>query len=239
MVYGATFGCLESCLTIASILTVRSPFVSPQAKREESKAARSSFGKGQGDLIADLRAYEQWSGLRDKGVDRRELRFWCDQNFLSTQTLNDITSNRRQYLSSLQETGFIPLRYSSYSNSATHEAASLNRHNANDALIRALVAGAFNPQIARIDFPDKKFAASVSGAVELDPEARTIKYFNQDNGRVFVHPSSTLFDAQGFPSGAAFMSYFNKMATSKVFIRDMTRKFWPNPLWCRLFQKKG
>ncbi|KAL1628644.1 putative ATP-dependent RNA helicase ucp12 [Neofusicoccum ribis] len=222
MVYGATFGCLESCLTMASILTVRSPFVSPQAKREESKAARSSFGKGQGDLIADLRAYEHWTGLKEKGIAPRDLRAWCEQNFLSTQTLNDITSNRRQYLSSLQETGFIPLRYSSYSASAAHEAASLNRHNTNDALLRALVAGSFNPQIARIDFPDKKFAASVSGAVELDPEARTIKYFNQDNGRVFVHPSSTLFDAQGFPSGAAFMSYFTKMATSKVFIRDLT-----------------
>jgi len=33
LVYGATFGCLEACLTIASILTMRSPFVSPQDKR--------------------------------------------------------------------------------------------------------------------------------------------------------------------------------------------------------------
>ncbi|OJD29398.1 dead deah box helicase [Diplodia corticola] len=222
MVYGATFGCLESCLTIASILTVRSPFVSPQAKREESKAARSAFGKGQGDLIADLRAYEQWSGFKEKGISFRDLRAFCEQNFLSLQTLNDITSTRRQYLSSLQETGFIPLRYSSYSDVGAQEVASLNRHSANDALVRALVAGAFNPQIARIDFPDKKFAASVSGAVELDPEAKTIKYFNQENGRVFVHPSSTVFDAQGFPGGATFMSYFTKMATSKVFMRDLT-----------------
>lgn len=33
-----------------------------------------------------------------------------------------------------------------------------------------------------------------------------------------------MFDAQGFPGGSAFMSYFNKMSTSKVFIRDLTRK---------------
>jgi ATP-dependent RNA helicase DHX57 len=61
--------------------------------------------------------------------------------------------------------------------------------------------------------------------VELDPEAKTIKYFNQENGRVFVHPSSTVFDAQGFPGNSVYMSYFNKMATSKVFIRDLTRTF--------------
>ncbi|KAJ9665697.1 putative ATP-dependent RNA helicase ucp12 [Coniosporium apollinis] len=220
LIYGATFGCLEACLTIASILTVRSPFVSPQAKREESKAARSSFGAGQGDLIADLTAYTEWSALRSKGASRHELRAWCEQNFLSTQTLQDISTNRAQYLSSLKETGFLPLTYTTPTPSSTP--TSYNRHNTSTPLIRALVAGAFNPQIARIELPDQKFAASVSGAVALDPEARTIKYFNQDNGRVFVHPSSTLFDAQAFPGGARFMSYFTKMATSKVFIRDVT-----------------
>lgn len=80
--------------------------------------------------------------------------------------------------------------------------------------------------MARIDFPDKKFAPSMTGAVELDPEAKTIKYFNQENGRVFVHPSSTVFDAQGFPGHSVYMSYFTKMATSKVFIRDLTREFF-------------
>ena len=228
MVYGATFGCLEASLTIAAILTVKSPFVSPQTKREESKAARSSFAQGQGDLLGDLRAYEEWTDLR-RASTYRDVRTWCEQYYLSSQTLNDISSNRSQYLSSLKEAGFLPPNY----HSATP--SSLNTHNDNSALIRALIAGAFNPQLARIELPDKKYVASISGAVELDPEAKTIKYFNQDNGRVFVHPSSTIFDAQGFPGNAVYMSYFNKMATSKVFIRDLTRKFLlendsPNPL---------
>jgi len=221
MVYGTTFGCLEACLTIAAILTMKSPFVSPQNKRDESKAAKSSFSRGQGDILGDLRAYEEWSAMRI-GSNQRDLRIWCDQNLLSHHTLNDISSNRSQYLSSLKETGFLPVDYhgSDAASKATH-----NRHNNNDALIRALIAGAFNPQLARIEFPERKFAPSMSGAVELDPEARTIKYFNQDNGRVFVHPSSTLFDAQVFPGSAVYISYFTKMATSKVFIRDLTRKY--------------
>ncbi len=215
MVYGATFGCLEACLTIAAILTVKSPFVSPQPKREESKAARLSFAPGQGDLICDLRAYEEWS-LRKSSSNYRGVKLWCDQNYLSNRVLDDISSNRSQYLSSLKEADFLPSTY----HSKTH--ASLNAQGSNYALIRALIAGAFNPQLARIDFPDKKFAPSVSGAVELDPEARTIKFFNQDNGRVFVHPSSTLFDAQGFPGGSVYLSYFNKMETKKLFIRELT-----------------
>ena len=215
MVYGATYGCLEACLIIAAILTVKSPFVSPQNKRGESKAAKSSFARDQGDLIGDLRAYEDWSALK-KTSHQRAIRMWCDEHYLSYNTLNDISSNRLQYLSSLKEVGFLPLNYDSSTD------ISLNAQTRNDALIRALISGAFNPQLARIDFPDKKYTTSMSGAVELDPEAKTIKYFNQDNGRVFVHPSSTLFDAQGFSSGAVYMSYFNKMATSKVFIRDLT-----------------
>ncbi|KAN0098389.1 ATP-dependent RNA helicase-like protein A [Hyaloscypha variabilis] len=215
MVYGAMFGCLNACVSIAAILTVKSPFVSPQDKREESKAARAKFAKNQGDLMGDLKAFEEWDEMvSNRGIRQGEIRNWCSDNFLSYQTLNDIASNRTQYLTSLRELSFIP--------SSTSASSTLNKHNSNTSLLRSLCAGAFNPQLARIDFPDKKFAPSVSGAVELDPEAKTIKYFNQENGRVFVHPSSTVFDAQGFPGNSVYMSYFNKMATSKVFIRDLT-----------------
>ncbi|KAL8946209.1 MAG: hypothetical protein Q9222_007366 [Ikaeria aurantiellina] len=218
MVYGATFGCFEACLTVAAILTAKSPFVSPQDKREESKAARTSFAPQHGDLICDLQACSHWEQLKSRS-NYRDMRMWCEEHFLSVQTLNDISTNRSQYLSSLQDAGFVPLGYKSDIHTTTF---SLNQHNGNMALVRALIAGAFNPQLARIEFPDRKFAPSVSGTIELDPEAKTIKYFNQENGRVFVHPSSTLFDAQGFVGNALYMSYFNKMATSKTFIRELT-----------------
>ncbi|KAI9843922.1 MAG: hypothetical protein M1838_002404 [Thelocarpon superellum] len=218
LVYGATFGCLEACLVIASTLTVRSPFVAPQAKREESKQARVAFSQGQGDLLADLRAYEAWSAMQGT-QPQREIRAWCEAHYLSYQTLVDISSNRGQFVSSLKEMGFLPVQY--HGSDASWQ-ASFNRHNGNEAILRALVAGAFHPQLVRIDFPPQKFAASVSGAVALDPEARTIKYFARDQGRVFVHPGSILFDAQTFGSSVAFLSYFTQMATSKLFIRDLT-----------------
>ncbi|KAK5122101.1 hypothetical protein LTR85_004347 [Meristemomyces frigidus] len=215
IVYGAAFGCLDACLTIAATLTVKSPFVSPQAKREESKATRAAFARGSGDLLCDLRAFQEWSGRRAAGEPTSSLRRWCDENFLSHQTLMDISTTRTQYLSSLQEVGFLQPGQDA-------RGPALNRHSENEALLRALVAGSFQPQVARIDFPDKKYAASVSGTVEIDPDSRTIKFFNEENGRVFVHPSSTLFGAQSFPGNSVFMSYFTKMATSKVFMRDLT-----------------
>ncbi|KAI1175456.1 DEAD/DEAH box helicase [Nemania sp. FL0916] len=212
MVYGAIFGCLDESVTIAAILSTKSPFFSPAEKRDLAKEARMRFTQGDGDLLTDLRAYQQWSTMVDQGIPQRQLRNFCDDNFLSYQTLSDISATRVQYYSALTEIG---IAESVMSQSPQPRAVST-------PLLRALSASAFTPQIARIQFPDKKFAASVSGAVELDPEARTIKYFTRENGRVFIHPSSALFDCQNFTGNAAFVSYFTMISTSKIFIRDLT-----------------
>ena len=213
MVFGSIFGCLDDCVTISAILSTKSPFLSPPDKRNEAKEAKMRFSKGDGDLLTDLAAFQEWDAMMsDRSIQQRRVRMFCDENFLSFNTLSDIASTRTQFYSALTEMGIYHPR--SYTSSAQ----------ASRPLLRALTASAFSPQIARIQFPDKKFATSVSGAVELDPEAKTIRYFAQDSGRVFIHPSSTLFDSQGFFSGAAFMSYFSKIATSKIFVRDLTRE---------------
>ncbi|KKK25471.1 hypothetical protein ARAM_006006 [Aspergillus rambellii] len=219
MVYGSIFGCIDACITIAAILTVKSPFVSPRDKRDEANAARASFSKGDGDLLTDFAAYQQWSD-RVKAQGYWSTQSWCTTNFLSHQTLRDISSNRAQFLTSLKDAAILPVTYSD-SNPSSNDSR-WNQNAGNRSLLRALVAGAFQPQIARIAFPDKKFASSVTGTVEVDPDARTIKYFNQENGRVFIHPSSLLFSAQSYPGAAAYLSYFTKMETSKVFVRDLT-----------------
>lgn len=210
MIFGSIFGCLEDCVTIAAVLSTRSPFLSPQEKREEAKGARMRFCGGDGDLLTDLAAFQEWDNMIQDRIPQRQVRSFCEDNFLSYNTLSDISNTRSQYFSSLAEIGLRAPRAESPKN---------------EQLLRALIAAAFTPQIARIQYPDKKFASSMSGAVELDPDAKSIKYFNQENGRVFVHPSSTVFDSQGFSGHAAYMAYFSIIATSKVFIRDLTRKF--------------
>ncbi|KAM7201476.1 putative ATP-dependent RNA helicase ucp12 [Rhypophila sp. PSN 637] len=209
MVFGSIFGCLDDCVTISAILSTKSPFLSPPDKRDEAKAAKMRFSQSDGDLLTDLAAFQKWDAMMaDRSIQQRQVRAFCDDNFLSFNTLSDIASTRTQFYSALSEMGI-------YSSSSLSQQASRS-------LLRALTASAFSPQIARIQWPDKKFATSVSGAVELDPEAKTIRYFSQDSGRVFIHPSSTMFGSQVFPSRSEFMSYFTKMATSKIFVRDLT-----------------
>lgn len=223
MVYGAIFGCLDDCVTIAAILSTKSPFLSPPDKREQAKQAKMRFAQGDGDLLTDLRAFQQWDEMMQDRMPQRQLRGFCDDNFLSYNTLSDIASTRTQYYSALIEVSIIP---SSAHNPWSSRSSPQKSPSSSMPLLRALTASAFSPQIARIQFPDKKFMASVSGAVELDPEAKMIKYFTQENGRVFVHPSSTLFDSQGFPGNAAFVSYFTMISTSKIFVRDLTREYF-------------
>lgn len=211
IVYGALFGLLEPCLTIAAILSVKSPFVSPQEKREESKAARLEFGGIQGDIVADLNAYNAWCDTRSSS-SHGQTRSWGDQNFLSHNILSDISTTRSQYLSSLKEIGFVSSGYR-----ATDTPSQLS-----DPLLNALILSALYPQTLRISFPPQKYQSTVSGALAIDPESREIKYFDSDNNRVFVHPSSTLFSAQAFPNNAGFLSYFTKVETSKAFVRDLT-----------------
>lgn len=221
MVFGAIFGCLDECVTIAAILSTRSPFLSPQEKREEAKEARMRFYTGHGDLLTDLEAFNEWDAMMQDRLPQRQVRAFCEENFLSYNTLSDISSTRSQYYTALAEISILP------PSEASRESHRSSSASSSPQLLRALIASAFTPQLARIQYPDKKFASSVSGAVELDPEARLIKYFNQENGRVFVHPSSTLFDSQGFSGNAAYVAYFNIMATSKVFVRDLTRESTP------------
>ncbi|KAI5782009.1 putative DEAD/DEAH box helicase [Pyronema domesticum] len=222
MVYGVLFGCVDPVLTIASILTVRSPFISPPDKRDESKAIRNKFAANQGDLIADCRAWQQWAEIRTTS-NIREAREWCMENYINFNTMVDISSNRSQYMNALRDTGFLP-HFTGFDAriGAAPLPEEMNRNSDNYILIRALIASAFTPQIARIQMPEQKFASSHTGAMAIDPEARTIKYFTYDNGRVFLHPSSTLFGAQSFPGNAGFMAYFNKMETNKINIREVT-----------------
>lgn len=232
MVYGATFGCLDATVAIASIVTTRSPFAAPAEQREAMKAARAGFSgvPVAGDLVADLRAYERWAELRcSLGI--RELRRWCDENYLSHHAMLDIASNGRQYLDALKEIGFLPLGYQPSMGAAAGGGGmgtAFNRHGANTALLRGLVAGAFVPCVARVVVPETRFASRAVGAVALDPEGRMIRFYTEDAGRVFVHPGSTMFAVTAWERDQ-FLGFCTRMGTGggtegKVFLRECTRE---------------
>lgn len=217
LILSAVFGCLSKGLTVAATLSVRPPFFSPREKRDEAKAAMMRFageGQGQGDLIAYVAAFDEWRAQRQK-LTSGQLRTWCQDNFLSPQTLFDISSARRQLLATLQETGFVT------SDNESKLAAEFNAQDGNDKLFRAVLGASMTPNIAEIVFPEKTFKAVSSGAIEQDPNAREIRFFNKTE-RVFVHPGSSLFGANKFAGDSTFLAYASKMTTTKLYISGVT-----------------
>ncbi|CAO3668843.1 unnamed protein product [Umbelopsis ramanniana] len=211
ILFGAVFRCLDPILIIAAIMSFKSPFYSPMEQRDEARKAREKFFAGNSDWLTDMRAYQEWDNLRKQKVGQSALRKFCDQNYLAYNTLMEISSLKKQLLEALQGVGFAQ-------NKSDYEAYNKNSENTN--LIKSIIFAGLNPNIAKVHLPDAKYDKVLSGTVEREKEAREIKFYTKDDGRVFVHPSSMLFSVTNY--SPPFLTYFSKMATSKTFLRDGT-----------------
>ncbi|GEQ72968.1 hypothetical protein JCM33374_g6656 [Metschnikowia sp. JCM 33374] len=203
LILGCIFRCVDTCLTIAAVCSGGSPFSSNFDIKDEVRKAKSKFGKNQGDLMASALAYHEWENL-----PHQQRKKFISENHLSYMTLQDIQSTRTQYLSTLKEIGFLPFSYRS------SEESKFNQNSRNFTLIRAIITGSFTPQLARVQLPDPKYAQTLVGAVEIDADAKSTKfwirnekYIDQCNNketinempatRAFIHPSSLVFSDSG------------------------------------------
>lgn len=119
-----------------------------------------------------MKAYNEWYDIiKSKGM--KAARNFCEENFLSFATLNEVQNLRRQYLESLIEIGF-------YKRSE-HEHYNKNSETVN--LLKAIVFAGLNPNIAKIILPDTKYDKVLSGTVEREKDAREIKYLTKDDGK--------------------------------------------------------
>ncbi|SNX86353.1 probable Putative DEAH-box ATP-dependent helicase UM11114 [Melanopsichium pennsylvanicum] len=223
LIMGTIFGCLGPMLTVASIMSCKPLFAAPYEKREEVSKARSSFAAPgcRSDLLADAAAFERWQTMRAERRSNGEIRDWCESNFISQSTLRDIQTNRLELLSHLQEMGFVPQSYSPF---GVYDDDVYDKNAKHAGVLRSVILAGLWPALVRIDTPTAKFDQSSSGTVQREAEARQVKYFDR-NGRVFLHPSSTLFSCKGFES--SYLTTFAKSSTgaaadSKVYLRDAT-----------------
>ncbi|KAL0087763.1 P-loop containing nucleoside triphosphate hydrolase protein [Phycomyces blakesleeanus] len=209
LLFGSIFRCLDPVLTLAATMSLKSPFISPGDRREEARQARERFLCAKSDWLTDMRAFDAWQDtIQNKGM--REARVFCEENFVSFPTMNEIQNLRRQYADALQDIGFYDRSQKEHYNA--------NAENTN--LIKSILFGGLNPNLAKIRLPDTKYDKVLAGAVEREKEAREIKFYTKDDGRVFLHPSSILFSNNNYT--ASFLTYFSRMTTSKTFIRDGT-----------------
>ncbi|GAO15144.1 hypothetical protein UVI_02029580 [Ustilaginoidea virens] len=106
---GTVFKCLDMAITVAAILSSKSPFSAPFGQRAQADNARMAFRRGDSDLLTIYNAYSAWKRVcqSNSGVGK-EFQF-CRKNFLSQQTLANIEDLKGQLLVSLADSGFLSL----------------------------------------------------------------------------------------------------------------------------------
>ncbi|SPO38961.1 probable Putative DEAH-box ATP-dependent helicase UM11114 [Pseudozyma flocculosa] len=233
LILGTVFGCLGPMLTVASVMSCKPLFNAPFDKRAEMSKARAAFAMDgcKSDLLTDANAWHQWNQMRIDKRPNSEMRAFCEDNFLSPSTLRDILATRHDLLSHLQELNFVAADYKANapSSAAVH---AHDAHSTNGGMLRSLIMAGLWPSVVRIALPSAKFDQGSSGTIQRDAEAKAVKYFDPAQGRVFLFPGSTLFEANSFAS--SYLAVFKRSATDggggkgpsaaggKVYLRDAT-----------------
>lgn len=150
------FRCVDVAITIAAILSSKSPFLTPFGAKQRADIARLSFKTGESDLLTTYNAYKTWRSVC-MTAGRSEMQF-CHKNFLSPQNLGNIEDLKAQLLSSLFEAGFVQMTpderraLSRYRSTTRHRIfvtvpPQYDTHSANDLLVNSVIATAFYPKL--------------------------------------------------------------------------------------------
>ena len=203
LVFGAIFKCIDPILTIAACISGKGPFNSPMDKRDEAKEAQKIFANFKSDHIAAASAFQMWAEQKGKSAQKA----FCEKYFLSMTNLMAISDLRKQFYDLLCEIGYVtkPLW------------ESLNTNSKKDKIVKSVILAGLQPNIVSINLPRQTFDKTAEGSVAVLPKSNEIHYFSNSE-RVFLHPSSTLFGENKFSE--AVITYSQKVATSKVFVRD-------------------
>lgn len=185
---GVVFKCLDMAITVAAILSSKSPFSAPFGQRTQADNARMLFRRGDSDLLTIYNAYLAWKRVcQSTGGSGKEFQF-CRKNFLSQQTLANIEDLKGQLLTSLADSGFLPLtederrtlsrlRFSGGRGRRQQQFFEMprrvNTNSDNDIVAASVIAWSFYPKILVRDSPGSKGLRNIgtNQAISLHPSS--------------------------------------------------------------------
>jgi ATP-dependent RNA helicase DHX57 len=74
----------------------------------------------------------------------------------------------------------------------------------------------------KIKLPQRKYVETSAGAMEDLGKVEHTKYLLQSGDRVYLHPSSVMVKAAPEANMNLFLLFYEKVETSKVYLRDAT-----------------
>lgn len=186
---GTVFKCLDMAITVAAILSSKSPFSAPFGQRGQADLARSAFRRGDSDLLTIYNAYLAWKRVcqTTSASGGKEFQF-CRKNFLSQQTLANIEDLKGQLLVSLADSGFLSLtdeerrslnrvRHSSSQRRRQQQFFDIpqraNVYSDNDAITTSVIAWSFYPKLLVRDMPGSRGLRNVGNnqSISLHPSS--------------------------------------------------------------------
>eukprot|EP00898_Chlorokybus_atmophyticus_P002355 jgi/Chlat1/311/Chrsp1S03185 len=222
LVLAALLRCLEPVMVVAAAMSDRSPFVAPFDKRSEADAAKRALAgtSNKSDHLAVWAAFSGWLRARESGGYRAESDY-CSRNFLSMQTLKQMELTCADYADTLVDLGFVPAGYRSRLFDTTTEGGYFSENAKYPRVVKAVLCAGLYPNVVRVQAPETTYKATEGGNVAKEAKAKEVKFYTRDDGRVFIHPSSVIFNIGTFES--AWLVYSEKVkaqAGDKVYVRE-------------------
>lgn len=166
---------------------------------------------------------QRWIEVCKRG--RYASKNFANENYLSSKTLETLVEIKHQFLELLKSIGFVPGDISGRTqrfkdNVATLTGPEMNVNGDNNRLLSSLLCAALYPNVAKVLTPEKSFVMSSGGAVPRQPLPSELRFKTNQDGFVFIHPSSINASVAHFSS--PFLVYQEQVKTSKIFIRECT-----------------
>ncbi|SPO07133.1 related to DNA/RNA helicase (DEAD/H box family II) [Cephalotrichum gorgonifer] len=202
---GTVFKCLDMALTVAAILSSKSPFSAPFGQRTQADAARMAFRRGDSDLLTIYNAYISWRRVcKSTGKDFQ----FCRKNYLSQQTLANIEDLKGQLLVAVADSGFLSLtdderkalgrlRFARGRRQQFFEAPErVSLFSENDAVTASVIAWSFYPKLL----------------VRDPPGSRSLRNIGNNQG-ISLHPTSVNKGALD----VRWLAYYHIMRAKQVY----------------------
>ena len=199
LILGSIFRCLDSAITIAAILSSKSPFGATVGSRSQTDQAKLSFKRSDSDLLTTYSAYAGWRRVcNTTGASEQN---FCRKHSLSLQTLSNIEELKGQLLTSLVDAGFltsesdrpsnlIKSHYSRGQRNFVEVPSKFTMNDANDLVINSIIATAFYPKLLRREGKGWRNVAT--------------------NQTISIHPSSVNKSPENKPR---WLSFYHVMAS--------------------------
>ncbi|KAM0444277.1 hypothetical protein ACHAO4_010319 [Trichoderma viride] len=201
---GSIFKCLDMAITIAAILSSKSPFSATFGQQQQANNARAAFRRADSDVLTTYNAYLAWKRVcQSSGNIGKEFQF-CRKNYLNQQTLTNIEDLKGQLLTSLADSGFLSLteeerrgllklRYSSGGRGRRQQQfvdvpQRVNLNSDNDLVSTSVIAWSFYPKLLVRDAPGSRGLRNIGNnqSISLHPTSVNRALFDLYSGVIVL-----------------------------------------------------